>query len=325
MKKLIPILLLAGSLMLTGCGDSNGINQVSGQQGNNGGFVPPPPPPPPVTQGFFVDGATGNDATGDFATGSPFATVQGAVAAAPNAADVVVRPGNYTGAVTLKDGQRLLGSGSVLAQGAARPVLGGPINLANGNTVDFIEVRGTAGDAIVADGRNGGTITNCVVANTTIIGPNTGSGVEIENSSGNWEISDNTLTNIDSIAIEIDVSGTATLVARLNRNDIAGGDSGTIAILTENAANVRAQVHDNSMLGSACEFISGNSSTLSLDFEDNATNANIIFSLIDTAVLNVEQLAVLTTPKPAGAGNTGTVQTPTTRQPTDVPNGFAGF
>jgi hypothetical protein len=71
--------------------------------------------PAQVQAGFFVDAVNGNDATGDFDTGAPFATIQAAVADAPTDSDIVIRPGNYTGAINLKDGQRLLGSGSVLA------------------------------------------------------------------------------------------------------------------------------------------------------------------------------------------------------------------
>ena len=120
------------------------------------------------TNGFFVDAANGNDGTGSFTNGLPFQTIQAAVAAAPTNADIVVLPGNYTGTVSLKDGQRLLGSGSTLvnSQAVNRPQLTGPVVLADGNTLDFLRIEGTNGDALDGIGQTSGTVTNCEVANT---------------------------------------------------------------------------------------------------------------------------------------------------------------
>ena len=89
MKKLISILLLSGSLVLSGCGDSSSdYTQVSGQQGNPGPVVPTPTPTPTATAGYFVDATNGNDATAAAAANptsdTPFATIQAAVTDAPN-------------------------------------------------------------------------------------------------------------------------------------------------------------------------------------------------------------------------------------------------
>ena len=115
MKKLISILLLSGSLVLSGCGDSSSdYTQVSGQQGNPGPVVPTPTPTPTATAGYFVDATNGNDATAAAAVNptsdTPFKTIQAAVTDAPNGADITVRVGTYSEIVTLKNGQRLLGT-----------------------------------------------------------------------------------------------------------------------------------------------------------------------------------------------------------------------
>jgi hypothetical protein len=152
-----------------------------------------------VVQGFFVDSVNGNDATGDFDTGAPFATIQAAVAAAGAGADIVVRPGNYAGTINLLDGQRLLGSGSVLAQGVVRPELTGPIVLADGNTLDFLRIEGTAGDAIDGDDQTSGTVTNCEIADTT----NVGSGVQARSVRGTWTIENNVMSNLAGIGVDV--------------------------------------------------------------------------------------------------------------------------
>ena len=83
-----------------------------------------------AVNGFFVDAANGNDTTGSFTGGLPYASIQAAVTAAGTNQDIVVLPGTYTGNVTLLNGQRLLGSGSSLItpQGAVRPVLNGVLS-----------------------------------------------------------------------------------------------------------------------------------------------------------------------------------------------------
>ena len=166
MKKLISILLLSGSLVLSGCGDSSSdYTQVSGQQGNPEPVVPTPTPTPTATAGYFVDAANGNDATAAAAVNptsdTPFKTIQAAVTDAPNGTDITVRVGTYTEIVTLKNGQRLLGTA-----GGNRPVVSGRIILADGNTVDFIQIQDAPDDAIDGDNRNGGTINNCEIINS---------------------------------------------------------------------------------------------------------------------------------------------------------------
>ena len=387
MKKLLGILLLTGATFLTGCGSSNdGINEISGQQGNpfftaapvcaddayatnanqtltvnaangvlandtpngatltfdaastqngtvtmnqDGSFTYAPPSSTfngqdtftytltntlgtttctvtitvTAVNGFFVDATNGSDTTGSFNGGNPFATIQAAAAAAPAGSDIVVRPGNYTGAVNLENGDRLLGEGSVLAQGTpVRPTLTGPVVLGDGCTVDFVRIDGTAGDAIDGDGQNGGTVTNCEIANTT----NGGEGVNLQDSSGTWNVSSNTISNIAEIGIEVRLNGSQALTIQANDNVITNCGLDAIGFETNNSSQLTAQIHRNNMTGNVAgatfEGITGNTSVMCLDIEDNDNDDVYRFSELDTSDLRVEQFGELET-----INNSGTV------------------
>ena len=266
-----------------------------------------------AVNGFFVDATNGNDGTGSFTNGLPFATVQAALTAAPAGSDIVVRPGNYTGAVNLDNGDRLLGSGSSLItpQGVVRPTLTGPVVLADGCTVDFIRVDGTAGDAIDGNGQNGGTVTNCEIANVTGA---MNAAVEIDGSNGTWNVSNNSISNIGAVAIFCRVTGASTATFVTNNNQITNAQ-GAMGFVSEGTSNVNASVKGNTFtnsqgVGAAFELTCGDNSIFCLDLEDN-TNDNV-YSLLESPFggapnLRVEQLSVLTTAQPTGAGNTGTV------------------
>lgn len=328
MKRAISILLLAGSLILTGCGDSNtDFTQVSGQQGNPAPIVTPTP-----TSAYFVDATNGNDTTAaaNPTSNTPFATIQAAVTNAPVNTTITVRAGTYTGAVTLKDGQRLLGVAS-----GNRPVLNSTLTLANGNTVDFLEFRNINGRAIDANGRNGGTITNVVIDTTTGTGGlnGTGTGVLIADSSGTWDVSDNSIADTGGFPIAFQVTGTAQLTATVNGNTITGGVGG-IGFLTGNTSDVLAQIHDNqiSSVGfTGVDILVADDSSFGLDLEDNTSDKPYSLFLSPfggTNTFSVEQLTALTTAKPAGAGNTGIVDDGTAdggKLLTEVPNDSLGF
>ncbi len=427
MKKLIPILLLAGSAILSGCGDSNDYNQVSGQQGNPNPFTPTPPvavndvyatdeddaitltaaqgvlandqvndqaqyvsvdfpaataqggtitqtadtgaftytpalgftgtdsftytlnnregsdtatvtievDAAVVAQGYFVDSTNGNDTTADFDTGAPYATIQAAVLAAPVNSDIVVRPGNYTGSVTLKNGQRLLGSGSSLvnAQGAVRPILSGAVTLGDMNTLDFLRFEGTAGNAVDGDGQAGGIVTNCEFVDITQIGFGTGSAVTFEDASGRWIVSNNVMTNVAGLAIDVGVAGTNSLVVLVTDNQITNSGFSGVAFVTEGTSETKARVNANVFAqngtNATVELIVTEFSQFGLDLEDN-TNDDVysLYRENTGASLQVEQLSALTQPKPGGAGNTGTVDIasgPTASSPSEVPNGTFDF
>ena len=287
-----------------------------------------------AVNGFFVDAVNGNDGTGSFQGGNPYATIQAAVADAPANADIIVRPGNYTGTVALKDGQRLLGSGSVLAQGTGvRPQLTGPVDLADGNTLDFLRIDGTNDDAVDGDGQNGGTVTNCEVANTT---GGTSSAIELVGARGTWTVTGNVISNISAIGLSVTTTGSDAMTLIADNNQISNA-SGAMVFVSGGNSDIKASIKGNTFtssagLGNSFELTCGEDSTFCLDLENN-TNDDV-YALLDdnlfgaTAVLSVEQLNVLTDPQPGGAGNTGTVDDGTGiggDMPTNVADGFCGF
>lgn len=328
MKKLIAILLLTTSLIVTGCGDSENVNVnvISGLHGNPVNPNPPTPVPPvPVAQGFFVDAAAGNDATGDFTTGAPFATVQAAVAAAPEGATIVVRAGNYAGAVALKNRQRLLGAGSALitAQTTTRPILAGPVDMADGNTLDFLRIQGANGDAVVGTGQNGGTVTNCEIVSPT----NNGSGINASPGTGDWTVTNNTITGVTAIGVELRTAGTGKMRARVNNNTITGSRLNAIGFLAEGSSELVAQIRDNTMTGNQANFtfeaFAVDNSVMCLDVTGNANDDVYSFALLDAAVMNVEQLSQLQSVN--RSGRVVIASGGAFRAPADVADGFCGF
>ena len=285
-----------------------------------------------AVNGFFVDAATGSDTTGSFTGGKPFATIQAAAAAAPAGSDIVIRPGNYTGTITLENGDRLLGSGSTLItpQGVTRPVLTGPVVLADGNTLDFLRVDGTAGSAIDGIGQNGGTISNCEIANIT--GGTTVAGIAGDNTRGTWTVSGNTFINGSGAGVVFIASGTDSGTFIVTNNTMTNNGLGAIALVSQDTSNVKASVvgntfsGNNTVTGNAFEVECRTNSTFCLDLENNTNDG--IYSLFDstvgTSTLSVEQLSVLTTAQPTGAGNTGTLQL-SGDTPVSINDGDCGF
>jgi|JYMV01.1.fsa_nt_gi hypothetical protein len=278
--------------------------------------------------GFFVDSANGNDGTGSFTGGLPFQTIQAAVTAAGTNQDIIVRPGNYTGQINLLNGQRLLGSGSVLAQGTVpRPVLTGPVIMADGNTLDFLRIANSPDDAVDGDDQNGGTITNCEIDTTT---GNLGSGIQASDASGNWTISNNSITNCLGAGIDFRTSGTDTATVRANNNQITNNDFNAIGFITSNSSDLRAQITGNTMTGNQAGFtfevIAGQTSTSCFDIEGNTNDDTYRISRVDvTATLEVEQYDPNST-FIAINNNSGTVTVPGgSTAPTSVADGSCGF
>ena len=251
-----------------------------------------------AVNGFFVDAANGNDTTGSFTGGLPFASIQAAVTAAGTNQDIVVLPGTYTGNVTLLNAQRLLGSGSSLItpQGAVRPVLNGAgITLADGNTIDFIRIQGTPGDAIFGNGVNGATISNCELANTT----GNGSGVTDLSATGSWTISNNSIANMDSLGINMTAETGDNLTAVISDNTITEARAGAIGMTSSSNSFAKVQIVNNTLTGSiikgaTVELISGNTANFCADIEANTNDDTYCFARVGSAaVLQVEQLSLL--------------------------------
>jgi hypothetical protein len=292
--------------------------------------------------GFFVDAVNGDDGTGDFDGGLPFASIQAAVAAAPTGADIVVRPGNYTGAVNLKDGQRLLGSGSALvnAQGTVRPQLTGPVVMADDNTLDFLRIEGTNGDAIDAEGQTGGTVSTCEVLNI-MAGGNGGDGIDCRDTQGTWTITNNEFTNCNGTAFGCTTTGTNSATYIYSNNVATNNGLGGWVAISEDNSDVRASVVSNTMQGNntiagdAFELICSDSSAFCLDLEDNVadTDSNTgngqdgVYRVgeFNSSALRIEQFITLTDPQPGGAGNIGMVNDSSTGTIENVIDGTCGF
>ncbi|MCA9780009.1 MAG: cadherin-like domain-containing protein [Candidatus Eremiobacteraeota bacterium] len=270
--------------------------------------------------GFFVDSANGNDGTGSFTGGLPFQTIQAAVTAAGTNQDIIVRPGNYTGQINLLNGQRLLGSGSALAQGAVRPNLTGPVVLADGNTLDFLRIANSPGNAVDGDDQNGGTVTNCEITTATA------AGVSAFRISGQWNISSNTVADTGSTGIPITTEGTDTAVVRVNNNIVTGNMFNAIGFITSNSSDLRAQVAGNTMTGNQTGFtfevIAGDTSTSCYDIEGNTNDDTYRLSGDATATFEVEEFNNLI----AVNNNSGTVtMSGGSTAPTSVNDGACGF
>lgn len=313
MKKTILALLLAGATFVTGCGDSNSFNGISGQQGNPQPIITPTP-----ATGYFVDAANGNDATGSFNTGAPYATIQAAVAAAPTDAVISVRAGTYTGDITLKNGQELLGVVT-----GVRPLLSGVLTLGDGNAVDFLRFQGTNGSSIDGTDQDSGIITNCEFVDTT----NIGSGVQAFSATGTWTIEGNTMTNLSGAGVEFTAGTGDAVVIQVNENIITNCDFNAIGLQVAGNGNMRAQVNDNVMTGNqptaTFEVIVTDTADFVAQIVGNTNDDRYRLSLLDSpaADLRVERLGQLTSLNSGGA-------TPLVdADPLDpnVPNGAAGF
>jgi hypothetical protein len=218
----------------------------------------------------------------------------------------------------------LLGNGSGLAvnpQGVVRPVLTGPVVLADGNTLDFLRIAGTAGDAVDGNGQNGGTVTNCEIANTTA----NGEGVGIEGSTGIWNVSNNTITNIVEIGVFVTTTGSSSLTVTINNNDITNCGLDAIGFSSLNTSQITAQVQGNTMTGNVAgatfEAIALQASAICLDIENNTNDDVYLFDRVASATLEVEQFATPTIPS-----NTGTAQLAPLSDPvTAVNDGACGF
>lgn len=278
---------------------------------------------PAVIQGYFVDSVNGSDTNGSFQTGTPFQTIGAAVNAAGTNQDVIVRPGTYSGTIQLLNGQRLLGSGSNLipSQAEAKPLLNGRIILADRNTVNFFRIEGSQGDAIDGDDQNGGTVTDCDIANTT----NLGIAVGGESVTGIWEISDNTITNPSGAGIVFETGTEDDARIRINRNDITGSPSAAVGVRSSSNSTLAVQMNNNTFIGNSV----GQTVLIVADGTSNACfeifgNQNDDVYLLNrtsvAATFQVEQFNIIETL------NTGDFQTSVGSQPpTSVPQGFCAF
>jgi len=282
-----------------------------------------------AVNGFFVDSANGNDTTGSFNGGLPFQTVQAAVTAAGTNQDIVVFPGNYTGTVNLLDGQRLLGSGSGLVnpQGGNRPVFTGPINMADGNTVDFIRVADSANNGIDSQDGTDGTVTNCEVANLTG-GAFLWVGINANSVSGTWDVSNNTVTNINGVGVAFTSETGDNFTGTFTGNSITNNGEGALGFIASTTSVMRVLVTGNTMTGTVnaggtLQVVAGGTSDFCADIEGNTNDDTYQFqNNTTTATLAVEQLGQLISIN----NDMGVVDIPISSEDVDdVPDGTCGF
>ena len=251
------------------------------------------------------------------------------MAAAPAGSDIVVRPGSYTGTVTLENGDRLLGSGSVLAQGVLRPTLTGPVVMADGCTLDYLRIANSPDDGVNGDGQVGGTITNCEI---DTVGTNM-QGISAITVTGNWTVSNNSIANTSGVGATI-TTNSSSLTLRFENNVISNAQ-GAVVFISEGTSMADVLFQGNTFTnsqgaGTAFELVCGGTANCCLDLEAN-TNDDI-YSLselnLGPATLSVEQLSTLTDAQPGGAGNSGTVTVETgalNGAPAEVADGTCGF
>jgi hypothetical protein len=251
--------------------------------------------------GFFVDSATGNDATANPATGAPFATLGAALAQAGVNAEIVVRPGTgqpYAGNVALANGQSLLGQGfeNVAPQGQTRPVLSGSVSLANGNLIRGLAFANTNGDAIRGDGRQGATISDCSFETSS----NGGRAISGDGARGSWVIVGNTISGMDDAGIRLSSSGNASLSVLVQDNTISNCQLSAISFQSQDSSSFTASVKDNAMNGNdpgfTFDILATDGSTFRLDLENNANDDVYLLSTLEfTGTFEVENLSSLQT------------------------------
>ena len=331
MKKFLGMMVLVGATMLTGCGSDNDDFVFTGPETIAGAPAPiptpdPTPDPVPVVNGFFVDATNGSDTTGAFTGGLPFQTIQAAAAAAPAGSDIVVRPGNYSGAINLEDGDRLLGSASTLAanpETGARPQMTGPVDLADGNTLDFLRIENAPDDAVDGDGQNAGTITNCEIVNSS------DEGISLDQIQGSWTIGDNLVDNsgVNGLGLFVTIDGANTATFRINDNVITNSGLNAMGFITSNTSQLSAQITGNTMTGNQTGFtfevIAGQTSVSCFDIENNTNDDTYEIAANDGGpTLQVEEFANLI----AVNNNSGVTNVPGGLvAPTDVADGTCGF
>lgn len=329
MKKFVSALILATAVSFTGCGNSIDFSSVDSLPSAVAPVIPAPvvppadpgdPAPPVVVDGFFVDAAAGSDTTGNFTGGLPFQTIQAAVAAAGTGATITVRPGSYTGEIQMLDNQILQGEA-----GGVIPETTGPIDLADGNTVDFMRLANSPGSAIIATNQTGGTITNSEIDTTTA----GGSGIlAFPLAGGDWDISNNSITGVDGGGIFLTLDGGNTATVQINDNQITNSENNAIAFITSESSNLSAQVTGNTMTGNmdgfTFEVIAAGASTSCYDIEGNTNDDTYLISqgITGTGTLEVEQFDTL----PAVNNNSGTATVSLgSIAPTSVDDGTCGF
>lgn len=106
----------------------------------------------------------------------------------------------------------------------------GPVDLADGNTLDFLRIDGTNGDAVNGDGQSGGTVTNCEIANTV---GTTSSAIELVGARGTWTVTGNVISNISAIGLSVTTTGSDTMTLIADDNQISNASGAIVLIVSQ--------------------------------------------------------------------------------------------
>ncbi len=247
----------------------------------------------PPSNGFVVDSLSGNDATGSGVTGSPYATVQSALAAAGPNGTVVVREGSgaaYAGAINLLAGQTLVGEGfeQVNLQGSIRPTLTGPVNLADNCVLRGLEIDG---GRVSGFGASSGEVSQCDLINVA------GYALNLDGASGDWLVEDNLIENCGG-GVTVALQGQETLSVNIGFNTIQDNTQSAILMTADDSSALVAGLFNNLMLnqqaGRAVEIVANDSASVCLDLDGNQ-NDNSYRLTNNGTIFKVEQLGLLTT------------------------------
>lgn len=271
--------------------------------------------PPP--QGFIVDSGTGNDGTGNGVSGAPFASIQAALNAAGANGTVVVRPGTgtYVGAINLQNGQTLVGADfQITPQGNVRPVLTGPVNMANGCTVRGLEIDGSGTVAIDAFGADGGEISQCDLTNTT------GFAIDLDDSSGDWLVQDNLISGNGGGITAVVTTGQQ-LILEVSFNDILNSVQCGIFLDSQTGSDIIAGIFSNQFTGNQVgfSFEAQATGTASLCLDLSGNQSDDVYRLTrNGALFQVEEFSQLSNL------NTGAINE-VADAVQEVADGFCGF
>lgn len=273
----------------------------------------------PVPDEAIVDSALGNDNTGNATTGAPFATIQAAVNAAGPNQRVLVRPGNgqaYLGAVTLRDGQILVGQGfeGIFPQGTVQVQMRGPINMADDCKVTGFRVEAQGTSAVVASAAADGEIVLCELSSTSDYA------LDLNGAVGTWFVDDNIVENSVG-GLESALVGNDQLILSLLGNTFRNNDVSAVQLSAEGTSDLSIELNNNTMTshqaGLAVNIESFDSAGVCLDLVSN-DNDNTYRLNRNSGSFQVEQLAQLE------QLNQGTVQELGTALES-VADGFCGF
>lgn len=228
-----------------------------------------------------------------------------------------MRPGTgtYVGAINLQNGQTLVGADfQITPQGNVRPVLTGPVNMANGCTVRGLEIDGSGTVAIDAFGADGGEISQCDLTNTT------GFAIDLDDSSGDWLVQDNLISGNGGGITAVVTTGQQ-LILEVSFNDILNSVQCGIFLDSQTGSDIIAGIFSNQFTGNQVgfSFEAQATGTASLCLDLSGNQSDDVYRLTrNGALFQVEEFSQLSNL------NTGAINE-VADAVQEVADGFCGF